>query len=36
MSKLNPILHVLLDDERYDRLKREAARRGASVYSRLS
>jgi hypothetical protein len=31
MSKLNRRLQVLLDDERYDRLEREAARRGEAV-----
>jgi hypothetical protein len=33
MSKLNRRLQVLLDDERFDRLEREAARRGAPVAS---
>jgi predicted DNA-binding protein len=33
MSKLNRRLQVLLDEERYDRLEREAARRGAPVAS---
>lgn len=31
MSKLNRRLQVLLDEERFDRLEREAARRGSSV-----
>lgn len=33
MSKLNRRLQVLLDEERYDRLEREAERRGAPVAS---
>lgn len=33
MSKLNRRLQVLLDEERYERLEREAERRGAPVAS---
>ncbi|HEX2164233.1 MAG TPA: antitoxin [Thermoanaerobaculia bacterium] len=33
MSKLNRRLQVLLDEERYQRLEREAERRGAPVAS---